>query len=162
MYWYFCLSSQWGPRIRILAGSVILIRYHPVGVVFVQIAKCICPNINMYLYPGRSSILQKDRSTPPPGVEQRAPVAGTRPVRTVKWSSGQLMPVSCERSEMKSWFTHFEKFKVKWKCLKIKIENEKWNENASQTRPVRIVKWSSGQLMPSPFRLRNCGSIFCK
>ena len=31
-------------------------------------------------------------------------------------------------------FHSFREWKVKWKCLKIEIENEKWNENASRSR----------------------------
>ena len=72
-----------------------------------------------------------------------------------------ILEVREVKSEMKIWFTHFEKWKVKWKsvslisrmksemkmpwyrdrewkvkwkCLKIEIENEKWNEIASRSR----------------------------
>ena len=31
-------------------------------------------------------------------------------------------------------FHSFREWKVKWKCIEIEIENEKWNENASRSR----------------------------
>ena len=77
-----------------------------------------------------------------------------------------ILKVREVKSEMKIWFTHFEKWKVKWKSvslisrmksemkmpwdrdrewkvkwkfLKIEIESEKWNENASRSRSRREI-----------------------
>ena len=50
----------------------------------------------------------------------------------VKWKSGSL--ISRMKSEMKKPCNRDREWKVKWKWLKIEIENEKWNENASRSR----------------------------
>ena len=50
----------------------------------------------------------------------------------VKWKSGSL--ISRMKSEMKMPWYRDREWKVKWKCLKIEIESEKWIENASRSR----------------------------
>ena len=50
----------------------------------------------------------------------------------VKWKSGSL--ISRMKSEMKMPWYRDREWKVKWKCLKIEIESEKWIENASRLR----------------------------
>ena len=49
-------------------------------------------------------------------------------------------------SRIEKWilfsFHSFREWKVKWKCLKIEIENEKWNENASRSRSEMSTKFS--------------------
>ena len=50
----------------------------------------------------------------------------------VKWKSVSL--ISRMKSEMKMPWDRDREWKVKWKSLKIEIENEKWNEIASRLR----------------------------
>ena len=50
----------------------------------------------------------------------------------VKWKSGSL--ISRMKSEMKMPWYRDREWKVKWECLKIEIESEKWIENASRSR----------------------------
>ena len=50
----------------------------------------------------------------------------------VKWKFGSL--ISRMKSEMKMPWYRDREWKVKWKCLKIEIESEKWIENASRSR----------------------------
>ena len=53
----------------------------------------------------------------------------------VKWKSDSLF----SRSEIKIWFTLFEKWKVKWKCLEIEIQ--KWNFSRILENPKFLEKF---------------------
>ena len=49
--------------------------------------------------------------------------------RSEKWNENLFHSFREVKSEMKIWFTIFEKWKVKWKSDSLFSRNEKWNKN---------------------------------
>ena len=58
--------------------------------------------------------------------------------RSEKWNENLIHSFREVKSEIKIWFTLFEKWKVKWKCLEIEIE--KWNFSRILEKFLDFVK----------------------
>ena len=61
--------------------------------------------------------------------------------RSEKWNENLIHSFREVKSEMKIWFTLFEKWKVKWKFDSLFSRSEKWNENLVHSFREWKVKW---------------------